>query len=531
MHRRALDAISAGTSRQPEDLAELAHHASAAGGSARIVAAQRDLGDLYLRSFAFRDSAEAYSTALRALGWPHALEASETACDLLIALATAEGFCGSAGHWEAAREACALARALGDPIRSARAALSIARPDTNGVARSRDVPSWRAGALALAADLLDDAEPLGIRVQAALLGEVAAPETARSDLAAQGRELARRAEQAGDPRVLAEVLGYAFYWHDELADREQRLALTERLRAAAATAADPALRCLATTLGVRALLVCGRVDEADRLIQESISIADETGRAHARGMARHLVANRLRMRGRFAQAGELVVEACRIQKEGGLTDADVIRSFAEFCVLFEHERLGTHVDAIQAFAATAPDLPVVRAVRAAALAASGQTNAARSLLDVLLASEFGREDLADTYLATATGAAIAALRTRHSAAAEKLAAEFLPRQDAFAFSAFSFTGLLGHHAGALLGMLGRHEEADVALEAAIARYRSADAPLWEARACLDRARVLREFGSPGSGRTATRLERRGATLARRVGVEAVPLWAEAPDRG
>jgi tetratricopeptide (TPR) repeat protein len=235
-------------------------------------------------------------------------------------------------------------------------------------------------------------------------------------------------------------------------------------------------------------------------------------------MARHLVANRLRMRGRFAESSALADEALAIHQAGAVQDAALLRGFAEYSLRFDTNRLSGTAHALTKLHDLV-SLPIVRAGLAAVLAEEGQQEAAAGHLDQLLAcGPVGHSASRDSDTTVAALAAWAACRTKNRPVAQRLLVQLQSRPDAYAFSAFTFAGWVGHHVGALLETTGRASEAVSHLEAAIDRYRRDDIPVWEIRACRDLARALEARGLPGDRARSRELELRARAEAARLGL-------------
>lgn len=325
LHLRTAQAIESLLGpRLDQHLADLAHHyalAAPLGYATEAVEAARRAGEQAASAAAHEEAVRFYDLALEALA---ARPDTATQCDLTLAKATAQW---RAGDPRKAREVCeqaaALARFTGDADRLGRVALmagggpahflwlewgqvdaqllalleeALARLPATDSALRAELLGILARELAFApgmaerrAALVEEALGMARRVAdlralgatlcfavVATSGEIG-PQTRvalASEIAAIGREL-------GDLELEIQGLFHLAHGHLEMGDIAAVDAAIRRSEEIASTLGQPFWRWLVACYRVMRLLLAGRVDDAEDLINEALRHGDEAGEVHA----------------------------------------------------------------------------------------------------------------------------------------------------------------------------------------------------------------------------------------------------------
>lgn len=323
LHRDVGAALEAeyGPNQEPH-LAELAFHwvqaAPAAGGSKAVDYATR-AAERAMRLLAFEDAARHYGMALRTLLLQHPYDEVRR-CDLLLALGDAHERAGDRTLAAAAfEEAAACARAIGDAARLARAALGYGGP--TAVTNVVDVATVHL--LEESLELLGDTDQsLRARVLARLADEIYfSRQHERRE--ALGREAVAIARRVGESAALAAALNALHWslWNPDTLD--ERLAVAAELLHVAENVGDTERVLLGHNWRIVDLAELGRFDEVDVEIDRLNRLAAASRQPYYVWIATLRQAARIMMTGRFEEAERLIERAMaigqRVQPETAAT--------------------------------------------------------------------------------------------------------------------------------------------------------------------------------------------------------------------
>ncbi len=164
----------------------------------------------------------------------------------------------------------------------------------------------------------------------------------------------------------------------------------------------------------------------------------------------------------------------------------------------EQDRAGEMLPVLDAARAITPDVPFMHATSARFRAASGDLVGAVELLDLFMGgfSRWGRDWLWPFAITEAAEATVAVRSTRH---AEVLIEELdrYPGLMVLVGAAVMCFGSFDRYRGMLLSVLGRHDEAVAALEAARLSEVALRSPVFSSRTSYWLASALAQRGGPG----------------------------------
>jgi DNA-binding SARP family transcriptional activator len=360
LHTRALAALEA----EPEPhLAELAHHAVAAGDRPRAFALARRAADDALEHLAYEESARLYRVAL---------DNAPTAGDaeLLLALGAAET---RAGHTDPAREAflaaAALARRDGDATTLARAALGYggrlvwvrAGADPHLIRTLEEgVEAVRGRDAALSSRLM-------ARLAGALRDE---PRRSRRDaISAEAVRLARDSGDLGTLLYALDARSSAIGAPDTIGDC---LALGEELCQVADRAGDREALMDGLMVRCMAKLQQGRVEEAGRDAERSAEVARDLRQPTLLWEANGVRAMLALAYGRWAEAEDAITEAHELGRGVG-RPADTVHVMQRMMLSDFRGDLQAIEPDVRRIAAENPNRPLFRAALAYVHARLGRT--------------------------------------------------------------------------------------------------------------------------------------------------------------
>ena len=184
------------------------------------------------------------------------------------------------------------------------------------------------------------------------------------------------------------------------------------------------------------------------------------------------------------------------------------------------------VELIEQMVAATPEIDSFLAALARIYVDVGRVDDARTLLAAGTAQGFPHpfDPLATTTIALWSEAAIQA---GDADAARVLVDRLAGFADQVVCSGVNLFGSLDHYRGALRGLCGDHDEAERLLRSGLDAHERLGAPFFEARTCLELARVLRARGDDGDRPSARKLAGRAADIARRFGYATVERRAGA----
>jgi DNA-binding SARP family transcriptional activator len=488
-----------------EDLALHASEAALVDGPAAAIPHALAAGDQALDRRAFAHAAHWFGRALDladAAGVPPgpaprvadddgggADDAWWTRFDILCALGGAQRQAGEPGFRDAILTAAQLARDADDGDGIAEAALL----GTRGFFRQTAVPDheW-IDLLQGAVDSTTSSGSAHALLLASLASELvwADPDERRFELSDAAVALARA---GGSDPLLSQVLLFRMVtvWAPDTAE-ERRAVAAEMLELTERTG-DLALRCHALRFGSAAAIELGRRDEAEVWFEECRRLTDEVARPD---LAWHLL---LAGAGWSLLAGDLTAahhEARAALQAGDRAGQPEAMTFHGAIDLELRRLRGTNAPVIDALAAHVEDIPpdpangFLRHV-----AAGGRHDVARPMLAAAVAAlpDLGRG--VHTLPALANLADVA-VRLGDREAAEAVLPRLRPHADQFTQAIIIQP--VGHHfLGRLELLLGRRDEAEAHLAAALDAHRAVRAPIHEAETLLAWSALRPEHAAAG----------------------------------
>jgi DNA-binding SARP family transcriptional activator len=463
LHRRvgeAIEAVHAG--RLDDHLPALAHHyaRASAGDTARAVDYAARAGDRALAQLAHDEAVAYYGQALELLDVTEGPPDEALRLELLISLGDAQCRAGNPAHRETLLEAGRLADQQGDAERAARAALANQRGLFSRIGGS---DPERVAALEQALDAVSPAPtPLRARLLAQLSVELQfAQDERRLDLAREALAIARAAD---DPATLAPVLAAAWlaHWNPALAAEQSQL--VDELAEVATRQSDRSLEFQAGFARFITASQQGDMARVDSGLNTCVRIADELGQPVLSWRATHLRAHRAWAGGRLQEAERLLEETGRLAEALGQPDL-VVWSHSPLSVL----RLlqGRPEEAAALIGVVIERLPGVlayQAILAWAHAEAGREEEARTILAHIGAEGFtkARDYLTRDYLWLVGSASLAraCARLGDVEAAEELHSLLLPHRDQMVIAQTVWLGPVAHDLGLLASTLERYDEAD-----------------------------------------------------------------------
>ena len=371
-------------------LAELAHHfleGAQLGEVEKAAGYSERAADRALAQLAYEEAARHYERARQALETEPASGAEARRCELLIASGDAWMKAGqTAQARDALVRAAALARALGDPARLARAALALAAPYAEAGFGDELRPKLLEEALGA---LPEEDSALRASVLARLAPELFwLHDFARADeVSAAAVEMSRR---VGDVGVLVEALDcrhYALMRPETLA---QRLPLADELVSLADTTGSLRLQLRGRLWRIHDHLELGELAAVDSEIDRHARMAAAVGQPGHLWVTGYLRAMRALLEGRLDEARRLADEAFQIGQRAGIADAAAVYYAAQLYPIVRHRGEAEALEApVAALAGLYGDLiPGTRVVLFSVHAMLGRDAEARGGYERLAAGGF-----------------------------------------------------------------------------------------------------------------------------------------------
>ncbi len=487
LHRRAAEALSTlGESRHLEEIAMHLFEAASTADARRAAEMLERAGRRALDRLAYEDAADRFDRALDAL---ELADAEDESGPVLLARGDA---LSRAGEPDAARASFTAARTLalrrGDPGLLAQAALGFAGL---GIAIV-DLDAPAIAALEEALERVDDLT-LRSRLQARLAVELYyAPDRGRSE--ALSADAVQSARASGDPTALASALGarHVALWRPDRVD--ERLAVADKMAAAAREAGDRHTELQAHNWRVTDLFELGDMP----------AWREETGR-HAR-LAQELrlpafqwytplwAATEAMLAGRYDDTARLAAEAEESGRRAGDRNAELFANMVRFCASMERAAFDeTDFEFLADKIANSPAGLSYRGSYAWILAGLGETERAREELRtaMTLPHPFDanwmsfQTELAETVVLTDDTTYAATLYERLTPYAGR---------PATAGRAVASYGAIDRHLGGLAAVLGRKDDAIHHLENAIRLNDAFSCTVWRTHAERHLSRIAQFEG-------------------------------------
>jgi DNA-binding SARP family transcriptional activator len=482
LHARVAEALERAADKRAVTAADLAAHLDAAGGLVDARATlryARQAGDEAAGRLAFDVAADHYERARRA--HDRLPDGSVTArLDLDLARGRALRLAGDEAAHGALRRTAADAEAAGDGARMAEALLMVAFGELDFLREDPELVALMQRASALLPSE-DSAARARLEAFLALHALRSMPHPARREMADRALAMARR---VGDRETLAVVLG-AHSWTDmDPQRRDERLALADELIRIAPRALSYA-ECEGHIFRFTALVESGDLGRADAAL------------AAARAVARVPVWRwgviqwetlRAMLAGRLADAETLSIRGAEAAQAAGAPRSVIEFNFAGlvWCIRSVQGRLA-ELEPLAGMVRTLPDRPAWSFVTEAQLACElGDRDGARSALAEAVARGLLESPRTLGWTTTIIGAADVGAALGDRAVAAPLYDLLAPCADVMSIHA----GPLGRAVGRLALTLGRRDEADARLRAAVALCERMDARAFLAIARYDLGRLL-----------------------------------------
>ena len=522
IHRRVAEALEAAGAGSGGDLhlEELAHHFSAAlptGTAGKAVDYASRAAVRAGRSLAYDEAVGLWELALSALT-PSLPDYQERRYEILLGLGEARRWAGDVHRAdEAVKEAIALARLLGDPERTARAAVVF-----GGVAlwNLRAYGEVDQAMVSLLEELVDATGPDQLERRAQLLGTLAvelcySEDRSRSEAyAAEAVELARR---VGDPELIGRALNNFFLasWKPDR-EAERRAATEEALRLAGA-GLPRSTEVIARMHRMWSLLRRGELDAYDAELATCRRLAGELRITEIGAQVAYGESGRAILAGRWADAERLGADAFERMCATSVWGAQWCRMVQLFSLRRDQGRLGEVLPEMLDHCEQPGGAPV-RPTAVLALASAGRLDEARAKMEA-----WGTRrpwDWSWDFL-TAQRAEVAVILGAPDPGV--LYDDLVPLADRLVVAGTGITcwGSVRDLLGRLAARLGDLPAAVAHLEEAVACNRRLGARPFEARSGLHLARLLAEHPQLGSGRSSAEVAAPALAVAREVGMDAL----------
>ncbi|MDJ0868831.1 MAG: AAA family ATPase [Myxococcota bacterium] len=427
------------------------------------------------------------------------------------------------GALDAAERAAELARARGDDPGVARAALFADHPIRSPERRRRQLA------------LLEEAERIVGESEtpeaAVVLSHLALHLSSDASAGARRRGLSRRAVEIARGQDDALLVGRcrlveAIALWPQL-ERDERGAIVDELRALERYDDRHVPETAVSQLYLTHRLETGDVLAADREIERMHHALDANGAGSYYAWYRPLFgAMRALMRGEFADAERMALEAFRAGSDGAAYDAPSAFATQMFTLRMEQGRVSELLPAIEQGAAQRPRHSY-RVLLPLAFCESGRSDDARPVFERACDAY---DPSWDAYAAVSlTVLASACYRLADAERARRLYALAAPYADRWATPLMAWVSIGSMHwpLGRLAATAGETDRAVAHLDAAIERNRAVGARPYLVRARIDAARVRLRRAAEGDRARAAELLASGAGEARELGMAGVLQEAEA----
>ena len=521
LHRDAGRALEARGDTE-RHLAELARHfgeAAALGEVDRAVAYGRRAGDRAAGDLAFEEAASHYERALGVLDVADD-DRTETRCDLLTALGSAQVHAADPAHRNTLFAAANLARGLGDAERLADAVVALGYQ-----AGSRTANRYDAEYAELVEEALEWIGEGATARRALLLNALSmalwwTPEQhRRRSLSDEAVALARGLD---DRQTLAQVLsgrGVVFDSENPESIDEFVRAMDEVIELAEGTS-DPLL-CSGLLNRAPALLLAG-----DRASCEADlnTACDLVGRLHepASELRSRVLDNVVTiLDGRLDEGERTIFDYLSFAESHGselLETAATAAGSQFFRIRYEQGRLDELREPLESRVESFPNVPAWRTGLASVHLHNDRTELAREHIRFLAANNFAVVPNDGLWIVSIAGVARISGELGEleiTARAYELGKPFTGR---LAFTGTSMEQPVDLSLGTAARALGRLDDSDQHFAAAIALSERVGAPTFVAASRFERARTLSERGSPGDAERANQLVRQALATAEELGL-------------
>jgi tetratricopeptide (TPR) repeat protein len=316
-----------------------------------------------------------------------------------------------------------------------------------------------------------------------------------------GEEALARARAASDRRELARVLSFTTAV-SPITALEEHAARVNELAALGEEFADPELRFRAANMRFIHAMHCGDREALDAALALMLTLAEAIAQPVLRWTTLWAQSARRWLDGDLEAAERLTMDAAIVARTHNIPEGLLITFGQLLAVRTEQDRLDELIEPLARQLEHNPALRLLRLTRGFVLAETGNVNEAAAVLADLAQDGF-RFDFDRTRAFNLARCADIALRVGDLDAAPKLYEASLEYRRQFATPAgIASRGSIELNLGRLAGALGRYDDAEAHLEAALAAHRAFRAPLLEARTYLALGEVLAARGDGEPARDA-----------------------------
>ena len=466
---------------------------------------------------AYEEAVVHYSAALQAIDLRTPPDEGRR-CDILLDLSEAHFMAGDTEQTTATLDmAVELARTRKDAERMGRAARAQAL-------RFYEVGSVRDPVVALLEEALEGLGGEDTALRSRLLG-LLSRELYFSETDARAKALADEAlavaRRVGDPASISAAIQISLFGGNIALGVRDRLGVVTEAIELAEQAGDRLLQMSGHFYRTMSFLVLGDIAELDREIAVFTRLSQEMRHPTYLWQATILPAMRALMDGRLDDAERLAQEALSVGQRTENANAMQMYAAQIFALRREQGRLGEMEAGIKGFMQTYPAVPAWRTALALLSAELGHEDEARKQLDILAADDFAALPRDGNW-----PVAMALLSEVCAFLGDTERAEFLyealrPWEDLCIMigPAVDSYGAASRCMGRLAAAMGRWEDAERHFEHALKKNTEMGAGRWVVRTRLQYATMLAERDAPGDQQKALSLLSDALDMAQRLGMK------------
>jgi hypothetical protein len=497
MHERVARALEERYGADPaEHLAELALHwrlAAASVDKAKAADYAMRAGEQALENLAPAEAVKLFADAVELTGGADSRER----CEALIGLGDAQRQTGAAAYRETLLEASRIASDLADAELAARSAVANNRGFYGAFGQ---VDNERLAAIERAIELDEPPNPAR---RAGLLALQAQELTWDRDFARR-RTLAEEAiglaRDAGNKRVLVEVLRGAFFAVWSARTLGVRTALAEELAPIADELRDPALRRAAQNFQVNVCVERGELTGAQAALGLMQGSAAELGQPYVNWVVAFATAGLTLVHGDLSAGERLAERAFELGQQAEQPEAVTFYGIQLFYVRTFQGRGEEIIALVEQSVQANPAVPALRAGLASTLCWLDRRGEAATILEEAASDRFEHVLPASDELSALVLYADAAAQTGDRRVAAILYDLIQPWADQVDWNGLTGYGHARLYLGLLASVVGDHERADEHLALACEFHEANDMPLWAARGQLGWAEALAARGDADGAR-------------------------------
>ena len=462
MHERAVRALTKdGEPLHPDVVLQLARHCALAGLTEEALHWSVSAGDHAFEQLAPTEAAHHYQVALDAA---EALHRPDAQCaDLLVRLGHAQYRAGDPASEATLVRGARLARSCGQPQTLIRAALVT----DLGVARVDRLVLEQLEVVEAALEVADPADTATYaRLQALLARHLTfTPEVERR--LALAHHALRLADEGDDPTIVAGVAPSALAALWAPGNERLRSDVAARALAAAEASGDPLLQFRVNLAARQVAIESGDPAMAAHTLIRLRASAQSIGEPYLRWIVLLCDTFEATMTGRLADAEALASEMLDLGLQIAAPDAFAMYA-AEFFVLGTFAgRHGELFPLVEQAASENPGVLPFRLAYGIICVAVDRADAARAILHEGMESGFARLAVDNFWMTSVIAYVIIALELDDRDAAAELLPLLEPHATEVSFNGVTSQGPVAAYAGKLASLLGRHDEAEGHLRAAL----------------------------------------------------------------